>query len=115
MRFVRRCAAVPRERSVREMNYLPSDTEFHVVEDKEKQGFFVNREVFVSAEVLEREQRRVFDRSWVYVGHASEVKNPGDFHTRPISGRPVIFCRARDGQGKRVLASVTSGVSPAMS
>lgn len=87
------------------MNYMPGDRDLLVVEDKEKQGFFVNREVFVSAEVLEREQRRVFDRAWVYVGHASEVKNPGDFHTRPVSGRPVIFCRARDGQVKALLNS----------
>ena len=87
------------------MNYLPSDTEFHVVEDKEKQGFFVNREVFVSPDVLEREQRRIFDRSWIYLGHASELKNPGDFHTRPINGRPVIFCRDRKGEVKALLNS----------
>ena len=87
------------------MNYLPSDTEFHVVEDKEKQGFFVNREVFVSPDVLEREQRRIFDRSWIYLGHASELKNPGDFQTRPINGRPVIFCRDRKGEVKALLNS----------
>lgn len=87
------------------MNYLPSDTDFHVVEDKEKQAFFVNREVFVSADVLEREQRRIFDRCWIYIGHASEIKNPGDFHTRPINGRPVIFCRDRKGEVKALLNS----------
>jgi p-cumate 2,3-dioxygenase alpha subunit len=87
------------------MNYLPSDTDFHVVEDKEKQAFFVNREVFVSADVLECEQRRIFDRCWIYIGHASEIKNPGDFHTRPINGRPVIFCRDRKGEVKALLNS----------
>ncbi len=87
------------------MNYLPSDTDFHVVEDKEKQAFFVNREVFVSPDVLEREQRRIFDRTWIYIGHASEIKNPGDFHTRPINGRPVIFCRDRKGEVKALINS----------
>ena len=28
------------------MNYLPGDTEFHVVDYKEKQSFVVNRKVF---------------------------------------------------------------------
>jgi p-cumate 2,3-dioxygenase subunit alpha len=87
------------------MTYLPSDTAFHVVEDKEKQSFFVNREVFVSADIHERENRRIFDRSWIYVGHASELKNPGDFHTRPVAGRPVIFCRDRKGEIKALLNS----------
>ena len=87
------------------MNYLPDDTDFHVVEDKEKQAFFVNREVFVSADVLERENRRIFDRTWIYVGHASELKKPGDFHTRPVAGRPVIFCRDRKGEVKAMLNS----------
>ena len=43
--------------------------------------------------VLELEQRRIFDKCWIYVGHESEVRAPGDFRTRSICGRPVIFCR----------------------
>src|SRR5262249_10361608 len=33
-----------------------------------------------------------------YVGHESEVRNPGDFRTRLVCDRPVIFCR--DSAGK---------------
>lgn len=87
------------------MNYLPDDSQFHVVEDTEKKAFFVNREVFVSPDILEREQRRIFDRSWIYLGHASEIKNPGDFQTRPINGRPIIFCRDRKGEVKALINS----------
>ena len=84
------------------MNYMPSGTEFpsgkeFVVEDPKAQTFFVNREVFVSEDVFEREKRAIFDRSWIYVGHASELKSPGDFKTRPVAGRPIIFCRDREG------------------
>ena len=44
------------------MNYMPAGTEFpsgseFVVEDPKAQTFFVNREVFVSNEVFEREKR----------------------------------------------------------
>jgi phenylpropionate dioxygenase-like ring-hydroxylating dioxygenase large terminal subunit len=68
-----------------------------VVEDLENMTFQVHRQVFVSSDVLEHEQRAIFDKCWVYVGHASEVKNPGDFRTRSVAGRPVIFCRDRQG------------------
>ncbi len=78
------------------MNYQPSSHDF-VVENPQAQTFFVNREVFVSDDVFEREKRTIFDHCWVYVGHASEIKNPGDFKTRPVAGRPVIFCRDREG------------------
>src|SRR5215472_14870339 len=84
------------------MNYQPSSHDF-IVENVERQTFFVNREVFVSAAVLEREKHAVFDRCWIYVGHASELKNPGDFKTRPVAGRPVIFCRDRDGQVRALI------------
>jgi phenylpropionate dioxygenase-like ring-hydroxylating dioxygenase large terminal subunit len=86
------------------MNYLPSGHDF-VVENSEKQTFFVNREVFVSADVLAREERAIFDRSWIYVGHSSELKAPGDFKTRPVAGRPVIFCRDRKGEVKALINS----------
>jgi p-cumate 2,3-dioxygenase alpha subunit len=48
-------------------------------------SFRVNREVFVSKDVLEREQHALFDRCWIYVGHASELRNPGDFKTRFVA------------------------------
>ena len=60
--------------------------------------FSVNRKVFVSDEILEDENRAIFDKCWVYVGHASEIKNPGDFRTRHVAGRPMIFCRDRKGE-----------------
>jgi len=69
-----------------------------VVEDLQNLTFQVHRKVFVSPEILEDENRAIFDKCWVYVGHASEIKNPGDFRTRSVAGRPVIFCRDRKGE-----------------
>ena len=58
-----------------------------VVENRQAMSFQVRREVFVSRDILEREQRALFDRCWIYVGHSSEVKTPGDFRTRWAAGR----------------------------
>ena len=76
-----------------------------VIEDRENLTFSVNRKVFVSEDVLEGENRAIFDKCWIYVGHASEIKNPGDFKTRPIAGRPIIFCRDRQGTVRALINS----------
>ena len=64
-----------------------------VVSDPEGMRFEVNRAALVDPAILEQERRRIFDVCWIYVGHESEVRAPGDFRTRSVCGRPVIFCR----------------------
>ena len=75
----------------------------YVQEDLEKSTFRVNREVFVSADVLAAEFETIFKTCWIYVGHDSELKSPGDFRTRHVAGRPIIFCRDKNGQAKALL------------
>ena len=64
-----------------------------VINKPEAMHFAVNRATLVDPQILELERRRIFDTCWIYVGHESEVRAPGDFRTRTICGRPVIFCR----------------------
>ena len=64
-----------------------------VVNEPESMRFEVHRSTLVDSGILELEQRRIFDVCWIYVGHESEVRAPGDFRTRTICGRPVILCR----------------------
>jgi p-cumate 2,3-dioxygenase subunit alpha len=63
------------------------------MEARENSIFKVSRTVFVSDEVLAAERERIFDASWIFVGHESEVPNPNDFLARKVAGRPVIFLR----------------------
>jgi len=74
-------------------HYEAMDDFRYVLNDPDRLDFRVNRAAMVDALVLEREMRRIFDVCWIYVGHASEVREPGDFVTRTICGRPVILCR----------------------
>jgi p-cumate 2,3-dioxygenase alpha subunit len=60
--------------------------------------FRVHRSVFVDEDVLRRERQTIFARSWMYMGHASEVPNPGDFVTRNLLGEALILSRDRHGE-----------------
>lgn len=70
----------------------------YVVEDQEEGTFRVSRDAFTSQEVFELERDRIFSKSWLYVGHESEIPNNNDFVTRKVGGREVIFNRDRKGQ-----------------
>jgi p-cumate 2,3-dioxygenase alpha subunit len=69
--------------------------------------FRVHRDAYVSCEILELEWQRIFDRSWLYVGHESEVPGPGDFRTRDVAGRPLILCRDSAGALRVLINSCT--------
>jgi benzoate/toluate 1,2-dioxygenase alpha subunit len=69
-----------------------SDTELAaLVEDGR-----VYRDVYTDQEVFELEMERLFARAWVYVGHTSQIKRPGDYITTEIGGEPVIMVRHSD-------------------
>jgi p-cumate 2,3-dioxygenase alpha subunit len=69
----------------------------YIIDDRERKTFLLDREVLVSEDILRKEMAHIFARCWIYVGHASELKQPGDFRSRKVAGRPVIFCRDQAG------------------
>lgn len=69
-----------------------------ISDDKERGLFRVNRRSFTDPQVHELEQREIFDRCWLYAGHTSELKKPGDYITRRIGGRPLLIVRSADGE-----------------
>jgi len=64
-----------------------------IVNDPQAQRFQVHRSTLLDPAILELERSRIFDVCWIYVGHESELRAPGDFKTRIVAGRQVIFCR----------------------
>lgn len=59
--------------------------------------FRVHTDAYSSPEVYEREMRRIFEGSWVYVAHESQVAQPGDFITTTVGTQPVIVTRGEGG------------------
>ena len=58
----------------------------------------ISREVFVSEELYQQELERVFARTWLFVGHESQVPNPNDFFVSRMGEESVILTRDRQGQ-----------------
>jgi benzoate/toluate 1,2-dioxygenase subunit alpha len=58
----------------------------------------VHRDVYVSEEVFQLEMEHMFPNSWVYVGHDSQVPNPGDYFGTTIGTQPILLVRHTDGK-----------------
>jgi benzoate/toluate 1,2-dioxygenase subunit alpha len=63
----------------------------------------VHRDVYIDPEVFQLEMERLWSRTWIYVGHASQVPQPGDFITADIAAQPVIMVRHTDGKVRVLL------------
>jgi phenylpropionate dioxygenase-like ring-hydroxylating dioxygenase large terminal subunit len=59
---------------------------------------FVHRDVYTDPSIFDQEMRALFGRTWVYIGHESEVPEPNDYVTREIGRRPMILARTRKGE-----------------
>ena len=57
----------------------------------------VHRDVYIDPEVFQLEMERLWSRTWIYVGHTSQVPQAGDFITADIAAKPVILVRHTDG------------------
>lgn len=66
--------------------------------DEQAGTFRVSRDAFTSEDVLDAERDKIFDKCWLYIGHESEIREPGDFVSRVIVGREMIFNRDVKGE-----------------
>ncbi len=62
---------------------------------------------FTDKQIYEIELKNIFAKTWNFLGHESEIKNPGDYVTRWIVNDPVILVRDTDGEIQAFLNSCT--------
>ncbi|MBS3939808.1 MAG: Rieske 2Fe-2S domain-containing protein [Actinobacteria bacterium] len=63
----------------------------------EPHRFRVDGRVHTDAHLFSLEMQRIWERSWLYVGHESEIRQPGDYRTTVLGRQPIILSRGEDG------------------
>lgn len=61
-------------------------------------GARVNRRIFSSSDIYQRELREIFGRCWLLLGHDSQLPDVGSFFTTWMGEDPVIVVRGKDGR-----------------
>ena len=51
------------------------------------------QEYFVSSEVFVEEQRKIFSKQWMLVGHQSQIAKPGDYLVQELAGESLVIVR----------------------
>jgi p-cumate 2,3-dioxygenase alpha subunit len=69
-----------------------------VLDARDSGRFSVSRRVFTEDAILAAERAEIFDKCWVYLGHESELPKKGDFVTRKVVGRELLFTRDASGE-----------------
>ena len=60
----------------------------------------VHRDVYIDDEVFQLEMEHLFANTWVYIGHDSQIPNPGDYYGTTIGLQPVLMVRHTDNTVK---------------
>ena len=58
----------------------------------------IHQWVYAHPDVFEEEMEKIFHRGWVYVGHTSEISEPGDYRLKWIGRNSVILCRDQSNE-----------------
>jgi benzoate/toluate 1,2-dioxygenase alpha subunit len=57
----------------------------------------IHRDAYLDPELFDLEMEQLWRNTWIYVGHDSQVPQPGDFYTTHLAREPVILLRGSDG------------------
>ena len=78
---------------------------FRVKDLVNKDASLISRRCWSDQAVYELEKKGIFGRAWLFLGHESQIRNPGDFVQAYMCETPIILSRGEDGG---VYASVNS-------
>src|SRR2546428_293834 len=78
--------------------YPARDFRVYIVDRPEEGMFTIDRALFVDPELFELEMKYIFEGTWVYLAHESQLPRPHDFYTTSIGRQPVVLMRNQAGE-----------------
>jgi hypothetical protein len=83
----------------------PNQIKFaQMVDDRASEGQFrIDRRMYDDEAVFEAEMERIFEATWMYVAHESQIPNAGDYIWTEVGRQPVIINRLDDGSVSGVI------------
>lgn len=69
------------------------------VDDRPSEGVFrVHKDVYADPEVFEHEMAFIFERTWAFLGHESQIAKPHDWLATHVASVPVLLTRDASNQ-----------------
>ncbi|MCI0625001.1 MAG: aromatic ring-hydroxylating dioxygenase subunit alpha [Acidobacteria bacterium] len=65
---------------------------------RRRTGFTLEQSFYTDPKIFRVDMDKVFKRYWLYAGHVSQVRHPGDFLTFTIGTDSIIVIRGKDSQ-----------------
>lgn len=66
--------------------------------ESHQEGFALERHFYTSQAVYEHDIQRVWNRNWIWVGHVSQIAEPGNYFLFDYGPESVIVVRDREGE-----------------
>ncbi len=74
------------------------DVRTYIVDTPEEGMFTVDRALFSDPGLFELEMKYIFEGTWIYLAHESQLPRPHDFYTTTIGRQPVVLMRNQAGE-----------------
>jgi len=58
----------------------------------------VHGSLYYDPEIFKEEIKKIWFKTWVYIGHESEIPNPNDYVTKSVGTMPILMVRDRSGE-----------------
>lgn len=58
----------------------------------------LDRRIYTDPDIFELEMRLIWERSWIFLAHESQLREPGDFMTTHIGRTPILVVRNQQGR-----------------